>query len=190
MLVRTATLALLAVTSAVALAAPENYKIDPTHTLPSWEVSHLGFTTQRGRFNSTSGTIALDRAAKSLTVDVTIDANSLSTGIDKLDQHLRAEDFFDTAKYPTITFKSTGAKFSGDRPAAVTGNLTMHGVTKPVTLTVTHFSCGPHPFMKNLEVCGANTTTTLKRSDFDIKYGLPAVGDEIKLLIPVEGHKQ
>jgi polyisoprenoid-binding protein YceI len=189
MSIRAASLVLLAAAGTTALAAPVNYKIDPTHTLPSWEVSHLGFTTQRGRFNSTTGTILLDRAAKSLSVDISIDANSLSTGVEKLDKHLRAEDFFDTAKHPAITFKSTGARFDGDQPATVTGNLTLRGVTRPVTLTVTHFHCGMHPFMK-IEVCGADTTTTIKRSDYDIKYALPAVGDEIKLLIPVEGHKQ
>lgn len=171
-----------------AYAAPVTYTIDSTHTFPSFEIGHMGFSTQRGRFNKTTGTIVLDRAAKKASVDISIDANSISTGLEKLEAHLRAEDFFDVAKYPTITFKSTGATFKGDKLATVSGDLSMHGVTKPVTLTVTAFHCGHNPVYKK-DACGADAVTTLKRSDFGINYALPAVSDEIKLLMQIEAHK-
>jgi polyisoprenoid-binding protein YceI len=187
MFIRTSAVALTLVAGA-AVAAPETYKIDPTHSFGNFEVSHLGFSTSRGRFNKTDGSIVLDRAAKSVKVEVTIDANSVSTGVDKLDAHLKAEDFFDTAKHPTVTFKSTGAKWNGDKLASVDGNLTMRGITKPVTLTVTSFHCGPNPFAKK-DACGADAVTSVKRSDFGMKYALPAVGDEVKIVIQVEGHK-
>jgi polyisoprenoid-binding protein YceI len=188
MYARTAAVVLATLVAGTAYAAPENYTIDSTHTFPSFEVSHMGFSTQRGRFNKTTGSIVLDRAAKKATVDITIDANSISTGLEKLEAHLRAEDFFDSAKYPTITFKSTGAKFKGDKLASVSGDLTMHGVTKPVTLNVTAFHCAPNPVYKK-DACGADAVTTIKRSDFGINYALPAVSDEVKLLIQVEALK-
>jgi polyisoprenoid-binding protein YceI len=172
-----------------AVAAPDTFKVDPLHTLPYYEINHLGFSTQRGHFGNVTGTIVLDRAAKRLTADISIDAGSIDTGVEKLDKHLRSEDFFDVARFPTIAFKSTGAKFDGDRPVSVEGSLTMHGVTKPVTLTLTSFNCAMHPMLKRLE-CAADATATIKRSDFDIKYFLPALGDEVKLLIPVESHKE
>jgi polyisoprenoid-binding protein YceI len=186
--VRTAAVVLATLVAGTAHAAPETYTIDSTHTFPSFEIGHMGFSTQRGRFNKTTGSIVLDRPAKKASVDITIDANSISTGLEKLETHLRAEDFFDVAKYPTITFKSTGAKFNGDKLASVSGDLTMHGVTKPVTLTVTSFFCGPNPVYKK-DACGADAVTTIKRSDFGINYALPAVSDEVKLLIQVEAHK-
>ena len=183
---------LLAILLTGLLAAPacaaDNYTVDSRHTWPVFEVNHLGFSTQRGRFNKTTGTIVLDRAAKKASVDISIDTNSISTGLEKLETHLRAEDFFDVAKYPAITFKSTSAKFEGDKLASLSGNLTLHGVTKPVTLTVTSFFCGPNPVYKK-DACGADAVTTIKRSDFGINYALPAVSDEVKLLIQVEAHK-
>jgi polyisoprenoid-binding protein YceI len=188
MYARTAAVVLATLVAGTAYAAPENYTIDSTHTFPSFEVSHLGFSTQRGRFNKTTGSIVLDRAAKKATVDISIDANSISTGLEKLEAHLRAEDFFDTAKHPAISFKSTGATFNGDKLASVSGNLTMRGVTKPVTLNVTAFHCGFNPAYKK-DACGADAVTTIKRSDFGINYALPAVSDEVKLLIQVEAHK-
>ena len=188
MIARTTVVVLASLIAGAAYAAPETYTVDSSHTFPSFEINHLGFSTQRGRFNKTTGTIVLDRAAKKASVDISIDTNSISTGLEKLETHLRAEDFFDVAKYPTITFKSTGAKFNGDKLASVSGNLTMHGVTKPVTLTVTSFFCGPNPVYKK-DACGADAVATLKRSDFGINYALPAVSDEVKLLIQVEALK-
>ena len=188
-----ARLATFALTTALfatsAVAAPETYKVDSTHTFPSFEVGHLGFSTQRGRFNTTSGTIVMDRAKKTASIDIAIDAASINTGLAKLEDHLKTPDFLDVAKHPTITFKSTGARFEGDKLAAVDGKLTMRGVTKPVTLAVSSFYCGMHPIIKK-PACGADAVTTIKRSDFGINYALPAVSDEVKLLIQVEAHKQ
>lgn len=188
MFTRPAAVILATLLAGTAQAAPETYTIDSTHTFPSFEINHLGFSTQRGRFNKTTGTIVLDQAARKASVDISIDASSISTGLEKLETHLRTEDFFDTAKYPAITFKSTGATFKGDKLATVSGDLGMHGVTKPVTLTVTAFHCGYNPVYKK-DACGADAATTLKRSDFGINYALPAVGDEVRLLIQIEAHK-
>jgi polyisoprenoid-binding protein YceI len=186
---KTLVTALLAAAMATpAFAAPENYTIDPGHTFPSFEVSHLGFSTHRGRFNKTEGKVTLDAAAKSGSLEVTIDAASVSTGGEKLDTHLKAEDFFNVAKFPTITFKSNKLKFDGDKLVGADGDFTMLGVTKPLSLTVSNFKCGAHPFNKK-PMCGAEVTATVKRSDFGMKYGLPAVGDDIKLLIQVEAAK-
>jgi polyisoprenoid-binding protein YceI len=130
----------------------------------------------------------LDLAAKRIAVDISIDANSISTGYEKLEEHLRAEDFFDTAKYPTITFKSTGSVFKGGKLTSLTGNLNLHGVTKPVTLAVNAFRCAHAPLYKK-DVCGADAVATIKRSDFGMGYGIPAVDDQVKLLIQIESHK-
>lgn len=173
----------------VALAAPESYTVDSGHTFPSFEISHLGFSTQRGRFDKTSGRVTLDREAKAASVEITIDTSSIDTGNPKLEEHLRKPDFFDVAQYPTITFKSTKAHFSGDTLASLDGDLTMRGQTRPVTLTLNKFHCGPHPVSKK-SACGADGVTTIKRSDFGIKYGLPVIGDEVKLLINVEAQKE
>ena len=184
-------LALLSIACAVAtpaVGATETYTIDPKHTLPSFEINHLGFSTQRGRFNATSGKITLDREAKRGTVLVTIETASVDTGVAKLEEHLRGEDFFNVAKFPAMTFKSSTLKFSGDVPVAAEGELTLLGVTKPVTLAITAFKCGQHPIAKK-EACGADATTTIRRSDFGMSYALPAVGDEVKLVINVEAFK-
>jgi polyisoprenoid-binding protein YceI len=141
------------------------------------------------RFNKTSGTVTLDRTAKSGSVDVVIDATSVDTGHALFDGHIQGEDFFHTEKYPTITFKSTGVNFDGDKLASVDGNLTIKGITKPVTLEVTSFHCMPHPIVKN-DACGANATTTIKRSDFGAGKHAPYVSDEVKLTIAIEAVKQ
>lgn len=189
MFIRSTSFVIATLLAGTAAAAPETYIIDPRHTFPSFEVGHLGFSTQRGRFNITSGTIVLDRAKQTANVDIKIDATSISTGLAKLEDHLKSPDFLDAAKHPTITFKSTGARFAGDKLTALDGTLTMRGISKPATLTVTSFFCGMNPIMKK-PACGADATATIKRSEFDIKYGLPAIGDEVKLLIQVEAHKQ
>jgi len=175
--------------SSLAVAAPETYVIEPTHTLPRFEYSHFGYSTQLSRFDKTSGTIVLDRAAKKGTVDIVIDATSVNTGYSLFNGHIQGEDFFNTAKYPSITFKSNQLKFDGDKLVAVTGNLTIKGVMKPVTLTLTSFHCMPHPMVKK-DACGANATVTVKRSDYNMGKHAPYVSDEVKLTIPVEAIKQ
>ena len=176
-------------TAGPALAAPETYTIDPGHTFPSFEVSHIGFSTTRGRFDKTAGRITLDREAKTAAADITIDATSIDTGVQKLDEHLRKPDFFDATNHPSITFKGDRARFNGDTLAAIEGNLTMRGQTKPVTLTVSKFICGNHPMSKKA-LCGADAATMIKRSEFGVNYGLPVIPDEVKLIIQVEAYKE
>lgn len=182
-------IAIAASLPSVAFAAPETYIIDNKHTLPRFEYNHLGFSTQTSRFDKTSGKITLDRAAKAGSVDVVIDAKSVNTGIPLFNEHIQGEDFFDTAKYPTITYKSSNLKFDGDKLASVEGELTIKGVTKQVTLTVTSFQCMPHPMLKK-DACGANATTKIKRSEFNAGKFAPGVSDEVTLTIPVEAIKE
>ena len=175
--------------SAAAFAAPETYVIDPSHTAPRFEYSHFGYSSQMHRFDRTSGKIVLDRAARTGSVDVTIDAKSVNTGLALFNGHIQGEDYFDTARYPTITFTSTKVRFEGDKPVAVDGNLTIKGVTKPVTLTVTSFHSMPHPFAKK-DAIGANATAKIKRSEFNMGKNAPAVSDEVTLSIAVEAIKE
>jgi len=187
--------ALAAVLPLAAMANPENYTIDPTHTYAYFEVEHLGVSNQRGRFDRTSGKFTLDRAAKSGSVELNIETASVSTGDNvkgsrprTLDDHLKNADFFNVAEFPRMSFKSTGVKFAGDNPAEVAGNLTLLGVTKPVTLKVERWVCKDNPMNKK-PMCGGNATATLKRTDWGMKYGVPAIGDEIRLWFSVEGYK-
>jgi len=168
-----------------ALAAPQTYAIDPTHTQPRFEYNHFGYSNQMHSFDKTSGTIVYDKAAKTGSVDVTIDAKSVNTGYPLFNEHIQDEDFFNTAKYPTITFKSTAVKFDGDKPVSVDGNLTIKGVTKPVTLTLTSFQAMPHPIMKK-DAIGANAVTKIKRTECNMGKYAPYVSDDVILQIPLE----
>lgn len=181
--------AALSTLSVAAFAAPETYNIDPGHTLPRFEYNHLGYSNQQHRFDKTSGKIVLDRAAKTGSVDVTIDTKSVNTGYALFNGHIQGEDFFNTEKFPTMTFKSTAVKFDGDKPVAVEGNLTIKGVTKPVTLTVTNFHSAPHPMLKK-DAIGANAVTKVKRSEFNMSKNVPYVSDEVTLNIAVEAVKE
>ena len=183
------TLLIAASFASVAYAAPETYNIEPSHSLPRFEYSHLGYSQQLSRFDTISGTITLDRAAKSGSVDVTIDAKSVNTGSTLFNGHIQGEDFFDTAKFPSITFKSTAVKFDADKVASVEGNLTIKGITKPVTLTVNSFLCMPHPMLKK-DACGVTATTKVKRTDFNMGKYVPQVGDDVTITIPVEAIKE
>jgi polyisoprenoid-binding protein YceI len=190
--------ALLAVALSLPLAAqasPESYTIDPTHTFLHWEVEHLGVSMQRDRFDRTSGKFTLDRAAKTGSVDLAVETASLSSGDNQkgsrprtLDDHLRTADFFNVAEFPRMSFKSTGVKFAGDNPVEIAGQLTLLGVTKPLTLKVERWVCKDNPMSKK-PMCGGNATGTLKRTDWGMKYGVPAVGDEIRLWVSMEGYK-
>jgi len=175
--------------SAVVYAAPETYVIDTNHTKPRFEYSHFGYSMQLSRFDTTSGTITIDREAKKGSVEVVIDATSVNTGYAVFNGHIQGEGFFDTAKYPRITFKSDNLKFDGDKVTAVDGQLTIKGISKPVTLSLTSFLCMPHPMVKK-DACGANATVMVKRSDFNMGKHVPYVSDEVKLTIPVEAIKQ
>ena len=173
--------------SATALAA-DTYSIDSRHTFPVFEVNHLGFSTQRGRFNKTTGKVTLDAAAQKGSVEVAIDTASIDMGLEDWDKHMKNEDFFNVEKYPTMTFRSDRFIFKKGKPAEVHGTLTLLGVERPVQLKVEHFHCGVHPINKK-EVCGADLTTRIKRSDFGMTKFLPAVGDDIAIRIPVEAFK-
>jgi polyisoprenoid-binding protein YceI len=179
---------LLALTLCASAQAADEYTIDSNHTFPVFEVNHLGFSTQRGRFNKTTGKIVLDVPAKQGSVDLTIDAASLDMGFTTWDQHMAAEGFFNPEKFPTITFKSNKLIFEGDKVVAAEGDFTLLGVTKPIRLTVSNFRCGPHPFNKK-EMCGADISTIIKRSDFGMAKSIPAVSDEVKIYSPVEAVK-
>lgn len=184
---RIAFAALLTVASFAATATVENYTIESSHTYPSFEASHLGISMWRGKFNSTTGKVALDRAAKTGTVDITIDAKSVDFGHDKMNEHARGEDFFNVEKFPDISYKGR-IKFKGATPAGVDGELTMLGVTKPVKLTINSFKCIPHPFFKK-EDCGANATGEFDRADFGMVYGAKYGPTKAKLAIQIEALK-
>jgi len=180
-------LALMAGLALPALAA-DRYTIDPRHTFPSFQVNHLGFSYQSGRFNSVEGEVTLDRAAGKGQVDVRIAAASIDMGLDEWDKHMREADFFNAEAFPTLTFKSNTFTFANNAPVEVQGELTLLGVTRPVTLKVNHFHCGFH-LMNRKSMCGANLTTTIKRSEFGMKTYVPFVGDEVYIQIPVEAIK-
>ncbi len=179
----------LTTAAVAAVAAPETYTADPAHTYASFKISHLGFSTLHGRFNKAEGKVILDRQAKSGTVDIAIDTHSVDTGWPKRDAHLQSEDFFNVAQFPTIHFKSDQLQFQGEMLTTVNGELTLLGVTRPVTLTVTAFHCGEHPMAKK-QACGADATTTIKRSDFGMSKYLPALGDEVKIVVDIEAYKE
>jgi polyisoprenoid-binding protein YceI len=184
-----ATFLIAASLTTAAYAAPETYNLEPTHSLPRFEYNHLGYSQQLSRFDTISGTITLDRAAKTGSVDVTIETKSVDSGSTLFNSHLQGEDFFDVAKFPTITFKSTAVKFDGEKVASVDGNLTVKGITKPVTLTVISYLCMPHPMLKK-DVCGVTATTKVKRTEFNMGKYAPYVSDEVTLTLPVEAIKQ
>jgi len=187
-------LALLAL-PLVAQANPENYTVDPTHSYTYFEVEHLGVSIQRGRFDRTSGKFTLDRVAKAGSVELAVETASVSTGDNvkgsrprTLDDHLKTADFFNIAEFPRMSFKSTGVKFAGDIPAEITGTLTLLGVSKPLTLKVERWVCKDNPMNKK-PMCGGNASGTLKRTDFGMKYGVPAIGDDVRLWVSIEGYK-
>lgn len=169
-------------------AAPETFTIDPTHTAARFEYNHLNWTQQAHRFDMTTGKIQFDREAKSASVEVSIDARTVNTGYAVFNGHLQGEDFFDAARFPTITFKSTATKFDGDRLVSIAGDLTIKGITKPVTLAVTSFQAGPHPIQKKRDSIGANAVAKVKRSDFGM-VKVPAVSDDISLTFAVQAFK-
>lgn len=168
-----------------AQAAPEQFVIDSAHTYPHFEINHLGWSTTRGFFQKVTGAATLDFAAKQGSAEIVIDANSLDTGDAKRDEHLRGEDFFDVAQHPTITFKSDKLGFEGDKLVKAEGQLTLRGVTRPVTLSFNLFKCGEHPIYKK-HYCGGDATATINRSDFGMSAYPGAVGEQVKLSIQVE----
>ena len=183
------TLALSAAVVAPAFAAPVSYGVEANHTFPRFSYTHLGFTTQQSRFDKTTGTVVYDKEGRTGSVDIKIETSSVSTGSALFNQHIQAEDFLDTAKYPTVTFKSTKVNFDGDKPVSIEGDLTMKGITKRVTLTVTRFLAAPHPIQKK-DTIGADAYTIVKRTDFNMGKYAPAVSDEVRIDIAIEALKQ
>ncbi len=184
-----ALIAAIATLSAPVWAAPETFSIDAKHTFPSFSYNHFGYSIQTSRFNKTSGKVTMDKAAKAGSVDVTIDMKSVDTGSELFNEHIQDEDFLDTEKYPTATFKSTKVVFEGDKPSKIDGNLTIKGVTKPVTLKVSAFQAMPHPMLKK-DAIGANASTIIKRSEFNAGKYAPHVGDEVTINIAIEAIKE
>ena len=180
-----AALVISATAATAAFAAPETYNIDPTHTFPNFSYSHFGMSTQVSKFDKTTGTVTLDKAARTGAVDITIDMTSVNTGYSTFDEHIQGEDFLDTAKHPTATFKSTQVTFDGDKPVTIDGELTIKGVTRPVTLTVNHFATMPHPMLKK-DAIGANASAVIKRSEFNAGKYAPNVGDEVTITVSLE----
>jgi polyisoprenoid-binding protein YceI len=182
--------AVIASIAAPTFAASDKYAIDPTHTYPSIEFSHMGISVWRGKFDKTSGNITIDRAAKTGTVDVVVDVSSINFGLAAMDEKARSEDFFNAAKFPTATYKGT-LQFEGDKPKTVDGQITLLGVTKPLKLNITLFNCIQHPMLKK-EVCGADAEGELNWSEYGMKWSKYGEGDagRTHLRIQVEGLKQ
>ncbi len=161
----------LGLAGATAIAAPITYEIDPAHTYPSFAADHLGgLSVWRGKFNSNSGSVVLDREAGTGTVRIEVDIASIDFGHEQMNAHARTPDLFDAVTFPTATYTGTLTGFSDGKPTRVDGELTLHGVTKPVVLTIHSFKCMPHPMHKR-ELCGADASATLDRADFGIPAG-------------------
>ena len=156
-----------------ASAAVEHYTIDPNHTYPSFQAPHMaGISFWRGKFARSRGTVTLDRAARTGSLDITIDTTSIDFGHEKMNNHAKSADMFDVEKFPTATYQSSSIDFEGDTPVGVHGSLTLHGVTKPVFLKIESFKCIMHPVFKR-EVCGADASAEIDRTDFGISFGVP-----------------
>ncbi|KAA0943977.1 polyisoprenoid-binding protein [Pseudomonas sp. ANT_H14] len=175
-------------TATSAFAAPETYVVDGAHTFPSFSYNHFGMSTQVSRFNKTTGTIVVDKAAKTGQVDIEIDMTSVNTGFELFNEHIQAKDFLDTATFPTATFKSSKVRFKGDKPVTVDGDLTIKGITKPVTLDITQFVNMQHPMLKK-DAIGANAQVVIKRSEFNAGKYAPHVGDDVTITVSLEAIK-
>jgi polyisoprenoid-binding protein YceI len=171
-----------------AFAAPVTYNLDPNHTYPSFAADHFGgMSVWRGKFDSSSGKVIYDKDAKSGSIEVTVSMNSIDFGMPKLNEHAKSAEMFDVAKYPTATYTGKFTKFDGASPTEAQGTLSMHGVTKPVTLTIDSFKCMQNP-ASHKEVCGADASANLNRADFGVNYGEKyGFKMDVKLQIQVEG---
>jgi polyisoprenoid-binding protein YceI len=180
----------LALACALPAAAADVYVGDPAHTYAFFETGHLGISWIRGRFNkTTTAKVVIDRAARTGTIDVVIDAASVDTGHEARDKHVRSADYLDVEKFPTIAFKSNSLRFDGDNLVGANGELTIAGVTRPVTLNVTSFRCIQHPVNKR-DLCGADASVAIKRSEWGVKRGATGIGDDVKIAISIEAHKE
>ena len=181
--------AIAALVLATPAAAADTYVSDPGHTAASFETGHLGISWVRGRFKDVDARISLDRVAKQGTIEAVIKTATVDTGHEARDKHVRSDEYLDVEKFPTMTFKSNKLKFDGDRLVGADGELTLMGVTRPVTLDVPFFRCIQHPANKR-DMCGADVRTTIKRSEFGWKRGVNTpMADEVKIAIQIEAYK-
>jgi polyisoprenoid-binding protein YceI len=173
-----------------AIAAPTHYTVDPDHTHPSFEVDHFGgLSIWRGTFKKSSGSVLLDTAAQSGSVEITVDTSTIDLAQDKLNEHASGPEMLDAAKYPTAVYKATLGGFKSGVPTVATGTLTLHGVTKPLTLQIDSFKCIQHPMLKK-EVCGADAVGTFNRADFGVNYGQQyGFKQDVQMRIQVEAVK-
>jgi polyisoprenoid-binding protein YceI len=188
MILRRALLATVFSAAALPAFAADTYAIDTDHTHPAFEFPHMGISWWRGIFGKTSGTVTLDRKAKTGTVDITVDTGSIEFAHDKMNEHAVGEKWFNVAKFPNATYKGA-IKFKGDTPDTIDGQLTLLGVTKPLTLKINEFKCIDHPYYKR-EACGADATGELNRADFGLTKGAEGEMGKVKLRIAVEALKQ
>lgn len=174
--------------SAGFVRAADTYTLDSRHTFPVFEVSHYGFSIQRGRFNKVTGKLELDAANKRGSVEATIDMTSVDMGLEAWDAKMRGDDFFKVDKHPTARFVATDFTLDPDRPQSIVGELTLLGISRPVAVQVTQWRCAKHPVLPR-ELCGADIETSFRRSEFGMTNLLPGVGDEVRISVPVEAIK-
>ena len=182
--------ALMALAMPITAHAADTYTFDPFHTNLYWKANHFGFSNPSGKFATVTGTVMLDETAPNTSVvNVTVNTGSVVTGIDLFNEHLKSDKFYNSEKFPTATFVSTKVDVTGKDTAKVTGDLTLLGVTKPVTLDVTLNKIGESPISK-LKTAGFTATGVVKRSEFGINYALPGVSDDVQLTIDAEANIQ
>lgn len=169
---RITALAVAALATGAAAAAPVTYDIDPHHTYPSFEADHMGVSVWRGKLNKSAGKVVLDKVAGSGTLEVAIDLSSIDFGHEPMNAWARGAEFFDVARYPQAVYKGRLAGFANGAPSQVAGELTLHGVTRPVALKINSFKCIPHPMLKR-ELCGADALGSFNRDEFGLDAGKP-----------------
>lgn len=182
-------IALLVLMAGAEQVHAERFVIDSNHSLPVFEVNHLGFSTQRGRFNETRGSIELDRKAGTGRVEFTIVIDSIDMGSSKWDEHMKSPDFFNAKAFPEANFVSKSFTFKGENPVAAEGTLTLLGVSRPLKVKIENFTCGENSFVKK-SLCAANIEATLKRSEFGMNRFLPAISDEVAIHLPIEAFRE
>ena len=182
--------AALAATGLAAQAQSATYTIDPTHTFVTFEIPHFGTSTNRGRFDKKSGSVQLDKAAKTGKVEISIETGSINSGTAAFDKHLQSKDILNSAEFPSAKFVADKFSFNGDKVSTVAGTLTLLGKTHPVTLKANNFNCYTSPMLK-VEVCGGDFETSIVRSQWGVTYGLNyGFADSMRLVIQVEAVKQ
>ena len=171
-----------------ALAESVTYTVDPKHTYASFEIDHFGLSVIRGRFNRTSGTIVLDAAAGTGSIEIEIDTSSIDTGLAKRDEHLQRKEFFNVKTYPTAKFIANSLTYDGNRLVKADGELTMLGQSHPVSLHISHFACREHP-IHHVPACGANAETRILRTHWGMMTYVPEIADEVAIMIGIEAFK-